>query len=325
MRKPGLMRWWAPGRAYGAPVRWLRVLAAAAAAAAAASATYMLFEAQWVRCRRADLQVPGLDPAYRGLTILHLCDVHAGFFPTNERALRKVVDWAVPLAPDLVLLTGDVLGQRRRSRRCLDLLTRVRPRLGTYAVTGNHEYGLSKSPFARARDSSAMWHEASITLLADTCVRVSVESGDRNTAPLAGAGQESAEGTSKAPGQEAAPVRKTAHLTLCGADHLTGGYPLAQQASPSDELSILLVHEPPPADSPLAGRFELAFAGHTHGGQLRIPSRTGLTPLAKEGDERLSGIHEWGRTQLIISRGVGTSFLPFRLLTRPEATLWRLV
>ena len=88
---------------------------------------------------------------------------------------------------------------------------------------------------------------------------------------------------------------------------------------------ILLIHEPPPSDSPLAGRFPLAFAGHTHGGQLRIPTASGLRPLVSEQGEFLSGVYEWSGGLLVVSRGVGTSFLPFRLLTRPEATLWRLV
>ena len=95
--------------------------------------------------------------------------------------------------------------------------------------------------------------------------------------------------------------------------------------APGRDFPILLIHVPPPSDSPLAAAFPLAFAGHTHGGQLRLPGPSGLRPLVGEGGEYLSGVHEWGEGQLVISRGVGTSFLPFRLLTRPEATLWRLV
>ncbi len=259
----------------------------------------MLFEAQWIERRRADLPVPGLPPAWSGLTILHLSDVHAGTFPGNERALRKVIDWAAPLTPDLVFLTGDILGEPRASRRCLDLLARLRPALGTFAVTGNHEYGLSKGPLARIRRAADLWTAAGITLLQDRCIDL--------------------------------PSRNGSTLTVCGADYLSAGAGLLSatpQPSPPPQahaLTLLLIHEPPPGASPLSHSYDVAFAGHTHGGQLRLPSRHGLRPLNQETDARLGGIYQWGEGLLIVSRGVGTGFLPFRFLTRPEATLWRLV
>jgi hypothetical protein len=274
----------------------------------------MVFEAQWPVCSETELEVPGLPAPWSGVSVLHLSDVHAGLFPTNERSLAKAVDWAIPLQPDLVLLTGDVLGEPRHSFRTLELLARLRPPLGTFAVTGNHEYGLGKGPFAKARDSGGLWAEAGVTLLRDTCA--------------------------------ALPDREGTRLVLCGADHITGGFglteppgapgcacapvpppaaPLSAPATTAAGFPILLIHEPPPSASPLAGRFPLAFAGHTHGGQLRIPTPSGLRPLVSEEGEFLSGVYEWGDGLLIVSRGVGTSFLPFRLLTRPEATLWRLV
>lgn len=278
----------------------------AAAAAFAAAAAYMVFEAQWVKCRKADLPVPGLPSACRGLTILHLSDVHAGLFPTNERSLRKAVRWGEALSPDLVFLTGDMVGQRRRSRRCLALLARLKPSLGMYAVTGNHEYGLGKGPLARAREDIALQELPGVTLLQDRCVRPTV-GGSMSTS-----------------------------LLICGADHLTGGYGLGDSQGTAgaglltnetrqNTLAVLLIHEPPGPDSPLADSFHLAFAGHTHGGQIRVPRKGGLRPLHEEPDRRLSGVYPWGRGRLVISPGLGTSFLPFRLFTRPQATLWRLV
>ena len=292
-----------------------------ATAAVAAVAAYMVFEAQWVQCRRVDLPVCGLPNIWSGTTILHLSDVHAGLFPTSERALRKVVDWAGRLAPDLVFLTGDILGDGRRSLRCLELLAHLRPALGAFAVTGNHEYGLGKGPLAHARHAEDLWEAAGITLLQDRCALV----GARRT--------------TAAPGGDAAQADGTP-LAICGADYLSGGFGLLDgllpvsppgsvlspsPAVPSDAFPILLIHEPPPPCSPLAERFSLAFAGHTHGGQLRVPSPRGLIPLNAEPDTRLGGVYDWGRGSLVVTRGIGTSFVPLRLLTRPEATLWRLV
>jgi uncharacterized protein len=267
-----------------------------AVAAGAAAAAYMAFEAQWVRCTQADLPVPGLPSALSGTTVLHLSDVHAGTFPTNERSLRKVVDWALPLEPQLVLLTGDMLGEPRPSGPCLDILSRLRPPLGMFAVTGNHEYGIAKGPLAQARNTDHLWRDAGTTLLRDHCVLL--------------------------------PERDGTTMVLCGADYLTGGFGLAQTAAPFGHDSVfpvLLIHEPPPPDSPLAKTFPLAFAGHTHGGQIRIPTRQGLHPVNGEDGVHLGGVYRWGDGVLVVSRGIGASFVPLRLLTRPEATLWRLV
>lgn len=272
-------------------------VAAGAAAAGAAAAAYMAYEAQWVHCREAELVVPGLPTQWSGLRVLHLSDVHAGRFLVNELSLAKVVRWAAPLPLDLVLLTGDILGDPERSRPCLQLLSLLKPHLGMFAVTGNHEYGLGKGPLARPRDARALWREAGITLLTDSCA--------------------------------ALPARGGCSLVLCGADYLTGGYGLLEPgtvpAAGATACPVLLAHKPPPSDSPLAHLFPLAFAGHTHGGQLRAPGPGGLTPIHNEHEEYLAGVHRWGRGSLVVSRGVGVSFLPFRLFTRPEATLWRLV
>jgi len=311
------------GRRYAAasiPRGALRLLAWGAAAGTAAAA-YMSFEAQWVRCRQAFLPVPGLPPAWAGLSVLHLSDVHAGVFPSNERSLEKVVRWGTPLAPDLVLLTGDILGDPERSATCLNMLSHLQPALGIFAVTGNHEYGISKGPLAHPRDTNDLWERAGITLLRDRCV--------------------------------ALPPRDGSRVVLCGADYPSGGFGLLDgtqvQAAPSavaphasraqaapetmaalevggeGRFPILLIHEPPARGSPLARLFPLAFAGHTHGGQLRLPGRKGLAPLNKEEGEYLAGVYAWGEGLIVVSRGIGTSFVPFRLLTRPEATLWRLV
>lgn len=272
-----------------------------AAAAGVAAAAYMAFEAQWVECREADLRVSGLPAAWSGLRVLHLSDVHAGLFPTNEHSLEKVVRWAAARDPDLVLLTGDMLGDPERSRTCLEQLTRLQPPLGKFSVTGNHEYGIGKGPLARPRDTNHLWDEAGITLLRDRCVSL--------------------------------PPRDGSRIILCGADYPTGGFGLvdAGPAAASSRVHgtghfpILLIHEPPTPDSPLARLFPLAFSGHTHGGQLRVPGPSGLAPIHQEEGTYLAGVHAWGEGLLVVSRGIGTSFVPFRLLTRPEATLWRLV
>ncbi len=272
----------------------LRSLARWGTAAGLATVAYMAFEAQWVRCVSADLPVPHLPAAWSGVTVLHISDVHAGMHPLNERSLRKVVDWAVPLQPDLVVLTGDILNDPDRGRPCLKILSRLRPPLGTYAVTGNHEYGITKGPLAQPQAADRLWDSTPVTLLQDRCVLL--------------------------------PPRDGATLALCGADYLSGGFGL-EPPPPSEKgtfLPILLVHEPPAPDSPLAHHFPLAFAAHAWRPDPRS-QQPGLIPLNGQDGTGLSGLYDWGEGKLVVSGGIGTSFVPLRLMTRPEAMLWRLV
>lgn len=274
--------------------RRMRRTSAWLAAFGAALAAYMLFEAQWLARRETMLVVPGLPPGLAGLSILHLSDVHGDQPGLNLWTLKKALRWAGPRQPDLVVVTGDLVsGTGARSQRCLELVGSLRPRLGTYAVPGNHEYGLSKSPFSH-RPTSMDWEAAGITLLRDRCVAV----------PVPGAN-----GTC---------------LAVCGADYVTGGHSLAEEPIRPHDFPLLLVHRPPAPDDPLAERFPLAFAGHTHGGQIRVPTPTGPTSLHLEGLPYIQGVHRWGQGLLAISAGIGTSFLPFRLLTRPEISLYYL-
>ena len=323
-------------------------MGAAAAAAGAAAASYMAFEAQWPRCRQAELAVPGLPSSWSGLTVLHLSDVHAGLFATNDLSFEKVVGWARPLDPDLVFLTGDMLGDRRRSARCLELLAELHPRLGMFAVTGNHEYGLGKGPLAAARDIRDLWDKAGATLLSDSCVALPPRGGARLVlcgadyltagfglfegrgaiavcgAEVAGAGPASAAERVLGGDLTAAPLEWPAE-GLPGAPAEAAGRPRGAAWATGEDFPILLIHEPPPPISPSrrCSRWPSPVIpmGANYGCR-RLPvlrrsstRRAGISP----------GYTEWGGGWLVVSRGVGTSFLPFRLLTRPEATLWRLV
>lgn len=254
----------------------------------------MLFESQWLAPREETLKLPDLPAELEDFTILHLSDIHAGQLGFNLRTLRKAVVWGGARRPDLVLLTGDILGAPRSRKRCVALLTQLNPPYGIFAVPGNHEYGLSKNPFATVTPPLD-WNTEQITLLRDQCITVS--------------------------------KNRTEHgptLRICGADYLTGGHSLTAEDVQNAGFPLLLTHRPPEPDDPLGQLFSLAFAGHTHGGQIRLPSPRGLLPLHQETLPYLCGVHSWGRGSLCISRGIGTTFAPFRLFTRPEVVLYRL-
>ncbi|HZK49222.1 MAG TPA: metallophosphoesterase [Thermoleophilia bacterium] len=306
------------------------------------AAGYMLFESQWLLARENSLHVPRLPPSLEGLSILHLSDVHAGQPGFNLRTLEKAVGWAVERRPDLAVLTGDILGDRSGRARCLALLGRLQPRLGIFAVPGNHEYGLSKNPLTHLPEPIP-WESCGVRELRDSCVMIDVPAlrsaeVDPSIAAAPGASGGPAARSASGPaatadesgGDPAAtadgrPAAGAARVALCGADYLTGGAPLAHQSMPLEaDLRLLLVHRPPTADDPLATMFDLAFSGHTHGGQIRIPTPWGLRSPHNDHVSHLEGVRAWGNGLLVVSAGIGTTFLPLRLFTRPQVVIHRL-
>ena len=272
--------------------RGAKRLSALGAAAGLAAAAYMAFEAQWLATREATLDIPGLAADLDGLSILHVSDVHAGQPGLNLWTLSRAVSWARARDPDLVVLTGDIVGAGRGGRRCVEILSELRPRLGMFAVSGNHEYGLSKNPFAH-RPQIPSWENSGIRMLRDECVALT-------------------------------PRTDGARLVVCGADYLTGGHRMRGDLPAAGDVSLLLIHRPPVPGDGLEGRYTMAFAGHTHGGQIRVPTPWGKVRVHQEKLPYVEGIHRWGDGWLAISAGIGTTFLPFRLATRPEVLLYRL-
>ena len=271
---------------------WVKRAAYRGAVAAAGLAGYMLYESQWLRYRETDLSIPGLPAGLAGLRILHLSDIHAGWPSLNMRTLAKAVRESAGRHYDLVVVSGDVTNGGPGTRDCLRTLALLKPRLGVFMVPGNHEYGLSKNPLIRA---NGLAREGLPGYLRDDTVRLTAPSGT--------------------------------DFLLSGADYVTRGFGLLegrQVRSKGELFSMLLTHRPPAPGDPLLDMFPLVFAGHTHGGQIRLPTPFGMIALHRRSLPYTEGVHRTGGSTVVISRGLGTTFVPFRLLTRPEAVIFTL-
>ncbi len=102
-------------------------------------------------------------------------------------------------------------------------------------------------------------------------------------------------------------------------------YPaLAGPVDPAVDLAIGVTHSPEPRvlDAMVADGHDLVLAGHTHGGQLRVPGFGALVTNCGLPRSQASGLSRWGRAWLHVSAGLGTSpYTPFRFACPPEATL----
>lgn len=256
----------------------------ALAAAAAAGLGWGAFEAGWVRLRTIEVPLSGLPSELDGLRIAHLSDFHLGVPSRGARAVERAVEWAAEREPDLTLVTGDLLSHPRAADRLRALLARL-PRC--YAVLGNHEFDSARDPFSRPAGSIDL---GSATLLAD----------DARTVELRG--------------------RRVQIVGIDPRSFKEGRARPWLRADAAADLRILLCHYPSIVRTLPPGAFQLVLAGHLHAGQICLPWPGGKLHLAHLGTREVEGLYRRSEATLHISPGLGTTFVPFRFLARPEAT-----
>jgi len=239
-----------------------------------------------VRLRELELEVPGLPPELDGLRIAHLSDFHLGTPSSGVRAVERAVGWAAGRRPDLVVITGDLLTRPRGEQRLRDLVSSLRG--PTFAILGNHDVAISRDPQAR-RSKLRDLHPA--VLLRDESRLVDV----RGCRVLVAGSH---------PKLIVRRIRKVDPNSL----------------SREADLRILLCHYPRVLDYLEPGRFDLVLAGHMHDGQICIPYPGGKLRLAHRSAPYQSGVYRSEAAVMHVSPGLGTTFVPFRLAARPEAT-----
>jgi predicted MPP superfamily phosphohydrolase len=268
----------------------IRGLGRVAATAVVGGVVWGSVEARCLRRRVLDIRIRDLPAALDGVTILHVSDIHAGHGP-GLAMLERSVAWSEELRPDLIALTGDLVTRARgieRLQRGAAALAAT-ARIGAYAVTGNHDNGDATDPFA---DGSTVDVLEGFELLRGA--GVSVELRGRSVSIV---------------GVDAgAPYRRRLVDAPGRVDRKA-------------DLRLLLCHFPSVLDGLPAGAFQLVLAGHLHGGQICIPAPGGRLGLAHPRARYREGLYQREGTLMHISPGLGTTFLPFRVLSRPEATL----
>lgn len=283
-----------------------------------------------------------------GLRILHLSDTHFQGRDWREHAkIARIQRLVSHLDFDLIVHTGDFLHYDSgldNVAKFLDILPR--PRFGSFAVLGNHDYtryamgeavlnmwrtyqqetrrranGRLVSPFGMPKHLIDFGRYVRNTPVEGR--RTGSNDIDRLTAVLTDRGVQVLHNRSihlcHCPDRE-----RELDLYICGVDDVGEGRPYIHHALddvPTDAPTILLSHNPDIIQSPRIGQVDLVLSGHTHGGQIVLPfwgpAHTQVEFIARE---NVSGFFSHAGAQVYITRGLGEG-IPFRFGARPQLAL----
>lgn len=246
----------------------------------------------WPQFHEVRVPIRRLPPAFQGYRIAQLTDLHAGEVPMSF--IRSVVQRVQEFRPDLLAVTGDFT---HHDPEMLDPVCSLIASTNVPAVFtfGNHEYGVER-PDGTCPELSELAAAAidrhNHTLLRNSSMRLTRQGGG---------------------------------LTLVGMDDLWYGNfdPVAAFADVQyDGPVIVFSHNPDTAGDCDAHRPDLILAGHTHGGQIRMPllGALYLNTINRQFDQ---GQFQLPHSTLYVSRGVGY-IRQLRFCCRPEIPIFRL-
>ncbi|TBW34515.1 metallophosphoesterase [Siculibacillus lacustris] len=251
---------------------------------------------------RNDLALPGWPAHAKPLKVAMIADLHAvePWMPISR--IEEIVVATNALQADVILLLGDYMSGVHFAHRVTPprewaaVLAKLTAPLGVHAILGNHDYWWRGGPDPVVR----ALREVGIDVLLNQATRIDAHghrfwiTGTEST--LAG--------------------RLGAH-GFVGRDDLS-----ATLARISDDLPVLHMAHEPDLFAEVPERVALTVSGHTHGGQVGIPGVRGLIALRTGSSQRwIRGHYEVGGRHLLVSSGLGVSFLPMRFLVPPEINL----
>lgn len=261
---------------------FLRGAGSTALLGASAGGWGIFAEPRWVDWTQHELHIPGLGPEEDGLRVVHLSDIHCS--PMTEPGyIDRGIERINTLEPDLVVITGDLVTEYPDYGDLLCAsLGRLRARRGVYAILGNHDWWLGGPRISRGLERHGVDHLYNSS-------------------------------------------RTLGSLKLVGIDdHWTGHADLdrAMAGVSTQDPTLLLMHSPDLVVPASEAKIDVALAGHTHGGQVRIPWYGALIVPSRLGYEQ--GFYEYGGTTMYVNRGYGTLDLRVRTFCRPEVATFTL-
>lgn len=273
-------------------------------AAALACFFWGLIEAKLYRIRGHTLAV--LPPGAPSIRILQVSDLH---LRRSNRRLARFLESLSNETFDVVLATGDLIGEPKVISECARLLNQLRARSGRYFVLGASDYYSPKFKnyldyFLKRRRPGTRRNPTS------DFTRRLLESGWIDLTNVNSAAEWKGIEV-QLTGLDDAYLRRD-DRTLLGRDAKVS-------------LAVCVTHDPAPYLDAAARDYDLVISGHTHGGQVRFPFIGAVVTNSDVPRNRARWTSRVGRMLLFVSPGLGTGkYAPFRFLCRPEASVLEL-
>lgn len=233
-----------------------------------------------------------IPASFDGFKIVQFSDTHIGFQYTLTQ-FHDLITKINALNPDIIVFTGDLVDEPNKydwSPKLTQLLHDLKAYYGKYWIYGNHDHGGYGTEIVRD-----VMEKANFNLLQNSH-QVIEKDVDR--------------------------------IILAGIDDVILGSPNlteALQHTNPELFTILLSHEPDFADIAKKHPVDVQLSGHSHGGQVRLPLLGHLyTPIYAEKYVEGNYTFDSSDFKLFVSRGIGTTRLPYRFFCKPEITVFTL-
>lgn len=245
----------------------------------------------WLVVSKYEFESEKVPASFDGLRITQITDLQDALFGEHQ---EKLIAKVKTTNPDLIFITGDLVDSNRYDlERSLQAVRGLVKLADVYYVLGNHEVATNKVNVIYEELSSLGVHVLSneSTIIERDGERLAIVGIED---PLSG--------------------RTTKEMLK-----------IATKNVPPNVLTILLAHRPEVFNTYVEFGIDLVFAGHAHGGQVRIPGIGGLFARGQGiFPKYTAGVVEEGTTTMAVSRGLGNSTVPIRIFNPPEILVMEL-
>ncbi len=260
------------------------------------------------RIRRKKIAIKDLTPAFDGIRIGQISDIHSGSF-FNRIAVKGGVDMLLREKPDMIFFTGDLVNnQTSEVKDYINVFDKVKAPLGVYSTTGNHDYGDYRSWPSR-EDKQKNFRD-----LIDAHRAMGWDILMNETRLIRVDGEE---------------------IAVLGIENWgTGRFPkygkldMAYKGVEDMPVKLLLSHDPSHWDAQIREEYpdiDITFAGHTHGFQFGVEAGSFKWSPSQYVYKQWAGLYTEGNQHLYVNRGYGYLGYPGRIGIPPEITIIELV